>query len=381
MTQKELRLFISVGEESADLHASRLCQELRILLPELRIFGFGGAKMREAGVEILYPLPELALIGFVEVIKHLPEVFKIKSLALRCWKERKPDAILLVDYPGFHLRLVKEANRMGIPVLYYIAPQAWAWREKRVETMRETIDRLFVIIPFEESFFRKRGVNTLYTGNPLVERIPLPEDPSISQRAPLHAPIIGLLPGSRKSELRHILPTLLEAASLLRQLRPNAEFILPLADALPESFLQHFAIPDWIKVSRDSDYRLRRTMTFAWTASGTATVENALLGLPMAVVYRTHPVNMFLGRRLVRIPYIGMVNLIAEKGICPEYIQEQCQPHTLARYADELLDNPRRYGEMLDDLRLLRQRLGEQPASQRAAQSIHQFFQERFPTR
>lgn len=370
MVQSPLKIFISVGEESADLHASRLCQELIDRLPSVQLFGFGGEKMRNAGVEILYPLPKLALIGFVEVIKHLPQIYRIKSLAIQTWKDRKPDAVILVDYPGFHLHLAREAHRMGIPVLYYIAPQAWAWREKRVQTMREIIDRLYAIIPFEESFFNKRGVKTVYIGHPLIERIPPSSEVSDVTRSPLQKPLIGLLPGSRKSELRHILPTLRNAAILLHEWRPGCRFLLPLADTLPESLLREFTLPDWIEVCRDSEYRRRREMTFAWTASGTATVENALLGLPMAVVYRTHRLNMFIGRRLVRIPYIGMVNLIAEKGICPEFVQEQCQPSVLARYADELLDNPRRYREMIDDLAIVRAKIGEQPASRRAAEAI-----------
>ncbi|MGC9326157.1 MAG: lipid-A-disaccharide synthase [Candidatus Hinthialibacter sp.] len=366
-------IFISVGEESADLHASRLCAELKSLHPSMTLYGFGGQKMSGAGVEILYPLPELALIGFVEVVKHLPRIFQIKSLAVKTWKERRPDAVLLVDFPGFHMRLAQEARRMGIPVLYYIAPQAWAWREKRVEAMRKSIDHLFVIFPFEESFFSKRGVKTTYTGHPLTDRIP-PFESNPTPKAPLNEPLIGLMPGSRKNELRHILPTLLQAASLLREKRPGCRFILPLADALPDSVLQPFKIPEWVEIRRDVNYQIRREITFAWTASGTATVENALLGVPMAVVYRTHKLNMYIGRRLVRVPYIGMVNLIAGKGICPEFIQEQCHPPALARCADELLDNPERCQDMINDLAGVRRKLGSQSASQRAAQAISQIL-------
>ncbi len=369
------RLFISVGEESADLHASRLCQELRQQIPGVELLGFGGEKMRAEGVEILFPLPELALIGFVEVLKHLPAVLKIQSLAIKTWQQRKPDAAIFVDYPGLHLRLAREAHRMGIPVLYYIAPQAWAWRENRVETMKQIVDRLYVIFPFEEPFFRKRGMNATYTGHPLIERIPLAVAPSPIQRSPLSDPLVGLLPGSRKNELRNILPILLKAASLLRERRPNTRFILPLADTLPESFLQEFENPPWLEICRDTGYQKRREMTLAWTASGTATVENALLGLPMAVVYRTSRLNMTVGRRLVRVPYIGMVNLIAEKGICPEFIQEQCHPQSLARWADELLDNPLRYQEMIDDLSVVRKRIGERSASRQTAEAIRQFLE------
>jgi lipid-A-disaccharide synthase len=375
MTRKKINIFISVGEESADLHASLLCHELHKIDPDIQFYGFGGEKMRSNRVEILYPLPDLALIGFIEVIKHLPQIYRLKKMALKTWKERRPDAIIFVDYPGFNLRLAKEAHKMGIPVLYYIAPQAWAWKEKRVELMREIIDHLYVIIPFEEAFFKHRGVKAAYTGNPLIERISPSNIATHETRAPLDKPVIGLLPGSRRNELRYILPTLLQAAAELRNKRPDTRFVFPLADALPESFLTEFDIPDWIETCRDADYTKRKQMTYAWTASGTATVENALLGIPMAVVYRTGRMNMFIGRRLVRIPYIGMVNLIAEKGICPEFVQEQFQPHTLVRHAEELLNNPKRYQEMIDDLFAVRRKIGEQPASKRTAEAIYEFLQ------
>ena len=372
---KSWSLFISAGEESADLHTSRLCAELQKTLPGIQLFGFGGEKMNAAGVEILYPLPRLALIGFVEVIKHLPQIFQIRRQAIQSWKERRPDAVLLVDFPGFHLRLAKDAHRLGIPVLYFIAPQVWAWRENRAETMRQVIDHLYVIFPFEEPFFQNHGIPTTYVGHPLIERIPPPQPPDADTPYDLRNPRIGLLPGSRRSELRHILPPLLRAATLLRERRPACRFFLPLADTLDESLLQDFRLPSWIAIHRDSQYQLRQTLTFAWTASGTATVENALLGLPMAVVYRTGRMNMFIGRRLVRVPYIGMVNLIAQKGICAEFVQEQCQPEALARHADELLSSPARYEEMKQDLAQVRQKMGPLPASLRAAQAIQEFLE------
>ncbi|MBI1389291.1 MAG: lipid-A-disaccharide synthase [bacterium] len=372
METRPLRIFISVGEESADRHASRLVRALNQARPGIEWFGFGGEEMRAEGVEILYPLPDLALIGFVEVIKKLPAVFHVKKLAVEAWRKRKPDAILLVDYPGLHLNFAKQAHSMGIPVLYYIAPQAWAWREKRVDLMRETLARLLVIFPFEEHFFASRGVPAEYVGHPLIERIP--EAAPVEQRAPLNEPEIGLLPGSRRNELKHLLPPMIKAAEIVRAALPRARFFMPLAETLPDSFLASFNPPPWLETGRDPDYQRRSRLTYAWTASGTATVENALLGLPMAVTYHSNPINVFLGRRLIRIPYIGMVNLIAEKGICPEFVQEQCHPAQLARHALELLSNPERYREMIGDLGVVRRKMGGAPASSRAAQSILNYF-------
>lgn len=368
MNQRPLNLFISVGEESADRYGARIIEAFQKVAPETKWHGFGGKAMADKGAEILYPLPDLALIGFVEVIKRLPTIFHVRSIAEHAWEQRKPDAIILIDYPGFHLHLAKRAHERGIPVFYYIAPQAWAWREKRVETMKETIKRLFVIFPFEEHFFQTRGVDTEFVGHPLLDMIP---EGNIEDRAPLDSPVIGLLPGSRKNELRRILPVLLEAAAQLKTQKPNAQFYLPLAETLPESFLRNFDIPSWLEVGRDPDYVRRRQLTFAWTASGTATMENALLGLPMAVVYRSGAVNAIIGRRLVRVPYIGMVNLIAQKGICPEFVQEQCHPMQLARHAEEFLSNEARYQEMIVDLKAVRQKLGGSDTIAQAAQAIH----------
>lgn len=368
---KTFKIFISVGEESADLHASRLCHELKKHNPNIDLYGFGGDKLKAEGVRILFPLPEMALIGFVEVIKHLPTVFKLESMAKNCWLEEKPDLIIFVDFPGLHFRLAKIAHQMGIPIIYYIAPQAWAWKEGRVEIMQQWVKQLLVIFPFEEHFFQTRGVPTTYVGHPLVERIPLPEVQEDTESNPTR---IGLLPGSRKNELRYLLPVMIQSAELLKQSLPHLTFTLILADTLPDKVLKAFDIPSFITVCRDKNYEHRRKLDFAWTGSGTATVENALLEIPMAVLFRSNPINIFLGRRFVKIPYIGMVNLIAEKGICPEFIQEQCKPEVLARHAYELLTKPARYQEMKEDLKKVRQRIGYQPASQLAADQIIAFL-------
>ena len=374
MTNKPLKLFISVGEESADLHASILIRELRSILPNVEWYGFGGENMRQAGVRIIYPLPELAVTGFVEVIKKLPAIRHVTTLAVKSWEEEKPDAILLVDYPGLNLRLAKWAHQQKIPVYYYIAPQAWAWKEKRAHLMRNVLKHLMVIFPFEERFFQEYGIPTTFVGHPLTQTLPhrtsYPTNEELTRE-----PIIGLLPGSRRTELNNILPVMLNAAVEVREKIPRARFVFPLAQSLPENTVNEFTIPPWVEVCRDPDYQRRLAMTFAWTSSGTATVENALLGLPMAVVYRSNWVNVMIGRWLIRVPYIGMVNLIAQKGICPEFIQEQCHPRQLARYAVGLLQNPVRYREMVDDLQSIRWKLSPIQNQRSAAETLAQQLQ------
>lgn len=374
MTNKPLKLFISVGEESADLHASFLIREMQSILPNVEWIGFGGEKMKEAGVRIIYPLPELAVTGFVEVIKKLPAIRQVTNMALESWKSEKPDALLLVDYPGLNLRLAKWAQQQNIPVFYYIAPQAWAWKENRVHLMRQTLKHLMVIFPFEEAFFQEYGIPTTFVGHPFLQTLPnrtsYPTDEELAQK-----PVIGLLPGSRRTELKNMLPVMVKAAEEVRNKIPAAQFVFPLAQSLPENFVNEFELPSWIEVCRDPDYQRRVSMTFAWTSSGTATVENALLGLPMAVVYRSNWVNVMIGRWLIRVPYIGMVNLIAQKGICPEFIQEQCHPRQLAGFALSLLNNPPRYREMAGDLQSIRRKLSQNQNQHSAAKVLAQQLQ------
>lgn len=374
MTKPSLKLFISVGEESADLHASFLIRELHSMMPNVEWHGFGGEKMQAEGVRILYPLPELAVTGFVEVIKKLPAIRHVTKIALESWKTNKPDAIVLVDYPGLNLRLAKWAHQQGIPVIYYIAPQAWAWKENRVHLMRETLRHLMVIFPFEEAFFQDHGIPTSFVGHPFLNTLPQRSSYPTKEEL-IQNPVIGLLPGSRRTEIKNMLPVMIKAAEEVKAKIPNATFVFPLAQSLPESIVNEMDIPSWIEVCRDTDYQRRLSMTFAWTSSGTATVENALLGLPMAVVYRSNWLNVMIGRWLIRVPYIGMVNLIAQKGICPEFIQEQCHPRQLARYAISILHQPDRYFEMADDLRAIRRKLSPNQNQPSAAEVLSQQLQ------
>lgn len=372
---QNMKIFISVGEESADLHASLLIRDMQAIMPGVEWYGFGGDKMKDAGVRILYPLPELAVTGFVEVIKKLPAIRRVTKMALESWKTEKPDAIVLVDYPGLNLRLAKWAHEQNIPVYYYIAPQAWAWKENRVHLMREVLQHLFVIFPFEEDFFQNYNIPTTFVGHPFIDELPqrsvYPSDDEL-----LTEPVIGLMPGSRRTELKNMLPVMIKAAESVRETIPNASFVFPLAQSLPESIVKEFDIPSWIKVCRDPDYQHRMSMTFAWTSSGTATVENALLGVPMAVVYRSSWINVMIGRWLIRVPYIGMVNLIAQKGICPEFIQEQCHPRQLSRNVIGLLRNPERYREMIADLQAIRQKLSAGKSQLTPAQALAKEWQD-----
>ncbi|HOE12579.1 MAG TPA: lipid-A-disaccharide synthase [bacterium] len=364
-----MRIFLSAGEQSGDLHGAAVAREILRLQPETELLGLGGIRMESAGVRILYPLPRHAIIGFVGVFRHLPEIWNVWSLVRRSWQTERPDVVVLIDYPGFHLRLIKLAHRMGIPVVYYIAPQMWAWAEYRVAVLRECVRKLLVILPFEEGFFQKHKVDCVFVGHPLMDILQRIK-PKAFHSGTVENPTIGLLPGSRRGELKHILPTMLEAAQRIRDSYSGASFALPLAETLNESDLQPFSLPPWVEVTRDPAYRRRTQMDFAWTTSGTATLENAILGVPMAVLYRTHWVNAILARRLIRTHHIGLVNLVAGEKICPEFLQERLQAESLASWTLDFFTDENRRRIMHEELLRARELLGSTGASERAAAEI-----------
>ncbi len=364
-----MRIFLSAGEQSGDLHGAAVARELLRLAPETELAGLGGGRMESAGVEILYPLPRLALIGFIEVAKHLPSILRVRRLVRKSWEKKPPDLIVLIDFPGFHLRLAALAKSMGIPVVYYIAPQMWAWGEDRAKVLRERVTRLLTILPFEERFFRRHHLDSIFVGHPLMDALGGIEQKAYKPIRPDKA-TIGLLPGSRGGELNHILPAMVEAARQLHEQHSELSFILPLAETLDESVLGGFSIPSWMEIVRDPEYKHRLRMDFAWTSSGTATVENAILGVPMIIVYKTGRLNAMIARRLVRVPYIGLANLIAGHGVFPELIQEQVCAPALVSWTLDFLEDDERQRIMYDGLRRIRGKLGPPGASNRAAQEI-----------
>ncbi len=363
------RIFVSAGEASGDLHTANLIRELQ-KAGNYELEGFGGERMANVGVRIHYDLPKMALIGFVEVAKHLPTVFKLLRFVRRHWSKNRPDAVLLTDFPGLHLRMAKIAAEMGIPVIYYISPQLWAWHESRVEQIRNLIRRMIVILPFEVEFYARHEIEVFYAGHPLLDHVP----PKCEKQLDTSNVRIGLLPGSRPGEIKKILPVMRDAAVQLHNRYPDYEFILPLAATLDMQILERFALPSWIQVIRDEDYSARQNLNLAWTASGTATIENAILDIPMAILYRSNALNIFLARRLIRIPYIGLANLIAGQGVCPEFLQEQCRVDALLGWTEEFLLSPERQQSMREGLARIRDRLGQPGASQRAANEVHRLL-------
>lgn len=381
------------GEASGERHGAELIEALRREYPQLEfeIFGSGGSAMRQAGADILVDVRELGIFGMVETATALGKIYRTFRHLRRAAIDRRPDAVIMIDWPEFNLRLARPLKRAGLRIIYYISPQIWAWRRYRVRTIRRTVDRLIVILPFEVDFYRQFGLTVDFVGHPLLDAVRATKD----RRAFCHdhgldaaRPIISLLPGSRRSELKHIFPVMVEA--LLRLPPSDAQFVVPLAPTIPRSWaerLQAEVMERWASMADGEDPNGRSpaaTLTFveqdthnalahsilAVVASGTATLEAALLETPMIIVYRSSSLNWFLVRPLLHVDTFGMVNLVAGRKIVPELIQYDLTPDRLARTMLEFIDDEPKRQAVKEELRQLKRRLGPGQAARRAARLI-----------
>jgi lipid-A-disaccharide synthase len=358
-------VFVSAGEPSGDQHAASLIAALRRAVPGVVVEGVGGPHLAAEGTRLLARIEDLTVMGFVEVVRKLPAHWRLLRRIQRRLREGDVGLVVLVDYPGFHLRVADAAHRAGVPVLYYIAPQLWAWGERRVHRLARTVSRLAVILPFEEPFFSGRGVTTTFVGHPLMDRPPLAAPDRLKRDLGLDPtrPVLGLFPGSRRQEVERMWPTFREAAERVRRERPQVQAVVAATAGA--------AYPDAGDV-RVIDGRPRECFGAADAAvckSGTSTLEAAVAGTPLVVAYRMNPLSYLLARRLVRVPWIGMVNLVAEREVAPEFIQGAATPSALARAVLPLLDpsSPERLAQ-LEGLGEVRRRLGHPGAAARAAE-------------
>jgi lipid-A-disaccharide synthase len=364
----ERRLLLVAGEASGDLHGARLVRALHALGP-CRVRGVAGPALRAAGVEPLMAMEELAVLGFAEIPARLPALFKTRARLLRALEEFAPHAVVLVDYPGFNLRIGPQLKRRGARILYYIAPQVWAWHPERAAAMARWVDHLAVVFPFEEPLFRAAGVAATFVGHPLMDELS-PEVDEATFRAEIGATggqrLLGLLPGSRPQELDRHLDVLLGAARRLSQGRPDLVAVLPLAPGLDPARLAGRALAG-VRVVQG---RVRATQAFATAcavASGTATLETALFGTPLAILYRTGRLNYAIARRVVHLPHIGLPNIVAEREVAPELIQDGLTPERLASIIAPWLDDAQANAAQRRGLAVVRERLGGPGASSRAA--------------
>jgi lipid-A-disaccharide synthase len=365
------RLLLSCGEASGDLYAGALTRELRALDPDIGVTGLGGPQFAAAGGRLIDDYRDLAVTGLTEVIAKLPRSFSALRSMVAAAEAERPHALVVIDFPDFNFRLARRVKRLGVPVVYYIAPQIWAWRASRLETIRAIADLVLVIFPFEESIYRDAGVPVEFVGHPLIDLV----KPSATREQFLSAhglspsaPTVAILPGSRPNEVSRILPDLLSAAARIQPAVPQAQFVVARAPHLDDRLFAETAAPMRV-VEGDTDTVLASS-DLALTASGTATVQTALHDTPMVIVYRTSPMTYRLARRLVRVDAIGMVNLIAGEKIVPELVQDAFTPDAVAREAVAILTDSARTARIREGLARVRAKLGGSGASRRAAEAI-----------
>lgn len=341
-SKKTCTVLFSAGEASGDQHAAHMFLELRKQFPAIRGIGMGGNKMRQSGIDIRFDSSGIGVIGLIEVLKHYGEI----RAALRQMKNliaiEKPDLLVCVDYKEFNLKLAQFAKRQGIKVLFYVSPQVWAWRPKRVRTYGKAIDMMAVIFPFETAYYEAQNVPVRYVGHPSVDKVhPLRSKEQDYALFGLAAdkPVVGILPGSRANEIKRMLPVMLQAAEKLAENHPGVQFLLPQADSVSDELLRgHLEkCPLPVKVIKQQAYDVIQCCQAVMTTSGTASLEIALLGVPMVICYRLSPLTYWLGKQLVKIPFIGLPNIIAGKPVAKELIQDAVSAESLSAEIDRIL--------------------------------------------
>lgn len=367
-----MKYFIIAGERSGDQHAARLLKELLLLDPDTTASGIGGKFLRDAGMTLLMDYQNLAIMGFTEVIEKISEIRKARRLVMTSLESEKPDALILVDYGGFNLRIAEQAKSLGIKVLYYIPPKIWAWNESRIEKLRQFTDRIFVILPFEKEYYRSKGIEVDYVGNPVMDSIAaFQPDPEFRRKNKLDdKPIIAVLPGSRKSEIER---SLFRILSILPAY-PDHHFVVAGVDNLPQSYYNHFRRNGRVDVVYEQTFDLLANAEMAVVTSGTATLETALFKVPQVVVYATNTISYLIAKAFVKVKFISLVNLIAGRKVVAELIQGKFSaPDLRIELADINPGHPGR-DEMLSDYDEIISKIGSPGASQRCAAHIVNFL-------
>jgi lipid-A-disaccharide synthase len=361
---------IVAGEASGDQHGAKLVSAMRRVNPELFACGIGGGSMKAAGVRILVDARELSVVGITEVVGKLPTVFRALTTVKKLIQSLRPDLVILIDFPDFNFRVAAAAQKAGVPVLYYISPQIWAWRPGRVKKIARLVDHMAVILPFEAEFYRRHGIPVTFVGHPLLDGLQPTalEAPKMNARQPS---VVGLLPGSRQVEISRLLPVMLAAAQRMLQDNPVLEFVVSVAPSVDRTMLETAVARSGcgtaVRLTDDPVEDIFRQCRMVIAASGTVTLQAALHGTPMIIIYRVSPSSYWLGRLLIRVKFIGLVNLIADRPLVPELIQDDASPENIARCAAELLGDEDRLKRMRRELLAAREALGGPGASQRVA--------------
>ena len=366
------KILVIAGEASGDLHASNLVRELKERDPSLGIFGVGSRRMEEAGVTLLADAAEISVVGATEVLTHIGAIYRVYSKLKRFLRQERPDLLILIDFPDFNILTARAARRLGVPVLYYISPQVWAWRKGRVKTIAKLVQAIMVVFPFEVDLYRQAGVDVRFVGHPLADIVFSSCSRDDARRQfdlAAERRTVALLPGSRKKEIAQLLPDMLGAARLLMSRFADVQFVLPVAPtlerALVEQHVRASGVP--VRIIDGRVYDVLQASDAAIVTSGTATLETGLMAVPMVIVYRISRLSYLIGRMIIHVKHIGLVNIVAGKTIVPELIQDDVTPALIAEAIGEVLSDPERNRKIRDDLRQVRAQLGEGGASRRAA--------------
>lgn len=374
-----LKLCISAGEDSGDIHGANLVSEIIKIAPEAKFFGMGGENLKRRGVRLDFNNKDISVVGVSEVISKLPQIYKSFKKFSNLLEKEKPDALIVIDFPDFHFKLIKKAKKMKIPVIYYITPQVWAWRKGRIKFLKENVDLALNILPFEEQFLRNEGVNAFYVGHPLLDikrEITPKEDFLRKNKIEEGKKIVAMLPGSRDSEVKSHLKTLIETSIILNQKRKDIVFITPKATGVSEKIWQINNPPNYIFLE-NSYYETISYCDIALVASGTASLECALNGTPSIVFYCLNPITYYLGKKLVKLPFVSLPNIILNREAFKEIIQKEFTSENCAKLIEEKLSRLSEEKEkFLSIKKEIAEKLGSSGASKRAAQNIVDYLKE-----
>lgn len=361
---------IIAGEASGDVHGAKLANSIKNRSRDTFLFGVGGIAMKSQGVQILVDIKTLSVMGITEVLAKLPSIYRAMTTVKKALNRLKPNLLILIDFPDFNFHVAAFAKKLGIPVLYYISPQIWAWRQNRVHKIKRLVDHMAVILPFEAAFYRKHRVPVTFVGHPLLDGI-LPAPDRLPATTNMEKPGIGLIPGSREKEVTTLLPVMLQAAKIINRTLPTSPFLVSCAEAidtgLVSTIVSQYASTMEIKVIKGSIDRVFKQSRMVIAASGTVTLEAALYGMPTVIIYKVSPLSYWIGKRLIKVKHIGIANLIANKELQPELIQDDASPQIIAHTVTAMINDPERLKQMENELVGIRDLLGGAGASDRVA--------------
>jgi lipid-A-disaccharide synthase len=365
---------IITGEVSGDLIGASLIKELKSLKPLINIVGIGGDKMRAEGMEIIYHSDQMAFLGFVEVLKHLPFIRKVQKKLVDVIKNEKIKCVVLIDYPGFNLSIAKKLKPHGVKVIYYVSPQIWAWAKGRIKKVKMFVDKMLVVFPFEVEFYKKENINVEYVGHPLVERVSgykfINKDEFYSKfKLEIDKEILLVMPGSRKQEVKEIFPEAIKAAGKLA-IKFNLQVVVARSKNIEEEYLRQLSGGEKFISIEDHNYELMKYSRFGMIKSGTSTLEAGYFSLPMVIIYKTSALTYLIGKQLVSLDRIGMVNILLNEMVVPELIQNNAKAENIFQAASNILSDNQLYENLKIELRKVKEKLGSEGASEKAARSI-----------